>query len=148
MSSEPPAKVNVFIKIIDDARIEFRYLSLCLEDKLSNIRKELGKNNTINNILSFSIKSPENEFAEIPREDEQTRCLKGIVEEVNGDNGVSYNLYLKKSSRLGWKFLNDNCKLDHGCTMSFDGIERADKRAFKMKNCKLEIFTNGGYGKG
>ncbi|GBC33912.2 hypothetical protein GLOIN_2v1837368 [Rhizophagus irregularis DAOM 181602=DAOM 197198] len=55
----------------------------------------------------------------------------------------------KELEKPSWKILNEKCKLDYGCTMSFDGIKKADNRAFIMKDCELtEIDTTKGYKKG
>uniref|UniRef100_U9STW6 DUF7431 domain-containing protein n=1 Tax=Rhizophagus irregularis (strain DAOM 181602 / DAOM 197198 / MUCL 43194) TaxID=747089 RepID=U9STW6_RHIID len=112
----------VFIKTIDEQTPKLYRLSLT--DDLSNIRKELEKYNIINDTLLFSKKSEksENEFSEILHEYEEKLLLKEII-----DNANSY----------------------YGCTMSFDGIKKADNRAFIMKDCELtEIDTTKGYKKG
>jgi hypothetical protein len=114
---------------------------LVLTDNLSNIRIELEKRKTIDETLLFSKKSPENEFSEIVRENEDKFILEEIIDCINS----CYFLYLIKNSRPGWKILNKKCKLDYGCTMSFDGIKKADKRAFKMKDCELTEIKTGGY---
>ncbi|EXX70782.1 hypothetical protein RirG_084490 [Rhizophagus irregularis DAOM 197198w] len=135
----------VFIKTIDEQTPKLYRLSLT--DDLSNIRKELEKYNIINDTLLFSKKSEksENEFSEILHEYEEKLLLKEIIDNANSCN----YLYLIKNSRPSWKILNEKCKLDYGCTMSFDGIKKADNRAFIMKDCELtEIDTTKGYKKG
>ncbi|CAB4426254.1 unnamed protein product [Rhizophagus irregularis] len=130
---------DIFIKTIGKPTPKLDRLNLT--DNLSNIRLELEKRNTINETLSFSKKTPENEFAEIERENEGIFFLKNIIDDVNS----CYFLYLIKNSRPSWKILNEKCKLDYGCTMSFDGIKKADKRAFIMKYCELTEIKTGGY---
>ncbi|CAB4376516.1 unnamed protein product [Rhizophagus irregularis] len=130
---------DIFIKTIGKPTLKLDRLNLT--DKLSSIRLELEKRNTIDETLSFSKKTPENEFSEIERENEEIFCLKDIRDDVNS----CYFLYLIKNSRPSWKILNEKCKLDYGCTMSFDGIKKADKRAFKMKDCELTEIKTGGY---
>ncbi|RIA88945.1 hypothetical protein C1645_739029 [Glomus cerebriforme] len=76
-------------------------------------------------------------FVEISREYEKDFKLMEIVEKIKNDVKTSYTLYLMKSSRPDWKFLNDLHELDFGCTMTSEGIERANKRAFKTENCQL-----------
>ncbi|RIA88004.1 hypothetical protein C1645_776023 [Glomus cerebriforme] len=133
---------SIFVKNIDEKKLKLYHLDLI--DNLSNIRKELEKHNTINDILSFSKKSPENEFAEIEREHEEKLLLKDIIDNVNSCN----YLYLTKNSRANWNILNKKCKLDYGRTMSFDGIKKANNRAFIMKNCELTEINAEGYKKG
>ncbi|GBB96282.1 hypothetical protein RclHR1_27170002 [Rhizophagus clarus] len=129
----------VFIKTIGNKTPKLDHL--VLTDSLSNIRIELEKRNTIDETLLFSVKSPDNEFAEIVRENEEKFLLKDIIDDVNSN----YFLYLIKNTRPSWNILNEKCKLDYGCTMSFDGIKKADKRAFKMKNCELTEIKTGGH---
>ncbi|RGB25100.1 hypothetical protein C1646_821229 [Rhizophagus diaphanus] len=130
---------DIFIKTIGKPTPKLDRLNLT--DNLSNIRLELEKRNTIDETLSFSTKTPENEFAEIERENEKIFFLKNIIVDVDS----CYFLYLIKNSRPSWKILNEKCKLDYGCTMSFDGIKKADKRAFIMKDCELTEIKTGGY---
>ncbi|RIA83676.1 hypothetical protein C1645_833427 [Glomus cerebriforme] len=126
---------------------QFPIVSLTLENKLSDIRETLKNNSIIkmDDTLLFSkkIAAPNIiRFAEISRENEDDFKLIEIIEKV--ENGVEtlYTLYLIKSSRPYWQFLNVY-KLDFGCTMTFDGIVRANKRAFKTVECELtEISTN------
>ncbi|EXX70781.1 uncharacterized protein OCT59_019176 [Rhizophagus irregularis] len=129
----------IFIKTIGKPTPKLDRLNLT--DNLSNIRLELIKRNIIDETLAFSKKTPENEFAEIERENEEIFFLKNIIDDVNS----CYFLYLIKNSRPSWKILNEKCKLDYGCTMSFDGIKKADKRAFIMKDCELTEIKTGGY---
>src|SRR5437868_2516854 len=93
---------------------------LVLLDNLSLIRKELGKDNVIDDTLSFSMKiqndnnNNDYKFAEIVREKEESFCLNEIIDKSRKI------LYLIKSSKPNWKFLNNNRNLDYGRTMSFD----------------------------
>ncbi|RIA87288.1 hypothetical protein C1645_828006 [Glomus cerebriforme] len=132
MSSNP-----VTIKTISDQQIQNRsyYCQLNLNNHLSDIRKELRKYNIIDDTLLF-LKKINNEFAEIVRETEKEIQLKEILEFKN-EGSKSYYLYLMKDSSPNWNILNDKFNLDYGCTMSFDGIKKADKRAFIMRSCKL-----------
>ncbi|CAB5383743.1 unnamed protein product [Rhizophagus irregularis] len=130
----------VFIKTIGDQNPKLYRLNLT--DNLSDIRKELEKHNTINDTLSFSKKSPENEFAEIVHE--YDFLLKEIIDDVNSCN----YLYLMNNSRPGCSILNKKHKLDYGRTMSFDGIKKANNRAFIMKDFELTEINTEGYKKG
>ena len=112
---------------------------LKLTDNLLSVRQELEKNELIliNNTLLFSRKFLENNnnsnksygFAEIALEKEENFLLNEIIDENI--------LYLKQCSKINWKFLNNLRQLDYGCTMTFDGIEKANKRPFEMKDCEL-----------
>src|SRR5204862_26593 len=111
---------------------------------LLRIRKQLEKRDIIDETLSFANKFSDNsdEFAEIMPEDEESFLLNEIIDEKI--------LYLKQCSKINWKFLNSLHQLDYGCTMTFDGIKRANKskRAFEMKNCELTEIGAGGCRKG
>jgi hypothetical protein len=125
-------------------------------EKLSNIREKLKKHSIImmDTTYSFARKTPEinnntsNEisywFAEIAQEDEEELTLKDILKEIDNDN----ILYLVKNSQPDWKFLNKRRKLSYGCKMTFDGIKKANKRAFKMKRCDLTEIGAEGFKKG
>ncbi|CAB5369750.1 unnamed protein product [Rhizophagus irregularis] len=52
------------------------------------------------------------------------------------------------NSRPGCSILNKKYKLDYGRTMSFDGIKKANNRAFIMKDCELTEINTEGYKKG
>src|SRR2546423_14152724 len=112
------SKSIVFIKTVDEYP-NIKLDRLNLEDKLPNIRKELEKYNTINDMLSFSKKFPKkdndgnDEFAEIGREKENLMLLREIVEIINNES-ESIILYLIKNSKPGWKGLNEKFKLDYG----------------------------------
>src|ERR1051325_10814586 len=120
---------------------------LNLTDNLSIIRQELKKGKVINDTLLFSRKYLENNdndnksygFAEISLENEEDFRLDEIICESGND----YILYLKKSSKINWNNLNSLRNLDYGCTMTLDGIEKANKRAFKMKDCELTETDEG-----
>ncbi|CAB5204772.1 unnamed protein product [Rhizophagus irregularis] len=126
-------------------------------EKLSNIRVKLKKHSIVMMEITYSFarKTPEinnnganNEisywFAEIAREDEEELTLREILEKINDDN----ILYLVKNSSPDWKFLNKRRKLSYGCKMTFDGIKKANKRAFKMKCCDLTVIGAEGFKKG
>src|SRR5438034_8844401 len=106
-------KVRVFIKIVGYTTSKMKKLNL--DSNLSDISKELEKNNTVNDNLLFSTKH-ENGFKEIEREDEEDTILNEIIEDLENKF-----LYLLKDSRPRWKFFNKEYELDYGCTMSFDG---------------------------
>ncbi|GBB92915.1 hypothetical protein RclHR1_20810002 [Rhizophagus clarus] len=140
----------VTVKTIDDpSSYPPRTVRLNLTDNLLIIRQELKKNGFIDNTLLFSRKYPENNnnnnnntivygFAEIALEKEEDYLLNEIIDK--NDN----ILYLKQCSIPDWKVLNGLCKLDYGCTMTFEGIKKAENRAFKMQNCELvEIGAKG-----
>ncbi|RIA78921.1 hypothetical protein C1645_842059 [Glomus cerebriforme] len=147
--TEGETRIVVEVKI--DSKQEsskFAIVLLTLENKLSDIREILKSDSIIrmDNTLLFSKKFPtlniKNGFAEISRESEKDFKLTEIIEKIENDVEPLYTLYLIKSSRPYWKFLNDLHKLDFGCTMTSEGIERANKRAFKTENCQLtEINT-------
>ncbi|RIA91153.1 hypothetical protein C1645_132041 [Glomus cerebriforme] len=117
---------------------------LNLNSKLSEIRKEL-ENKNINdiNISLFSKKLP-NKYAEMNSEDEKETHLNEIIYDSSG----SKFLYLSKNSSPCWNYLNEECKLDYGCSLSFDGISKANKRAFEMKSCKFNLTGAERYKKG
>ncbi|CAB5373516.1 unnamed protein product [Rhizophagus irregularis] len=140
--------VMVFIKIIGDSSSQSsnKFCPLNLNNHLSDIRKELEDYNIINDIISFS-KKENDEYAEVVREVEEKCQLKEIIKIINKVNSKSYYLYLMKNSSLSWNVLNEKCKLDYGRTMSIKGIERANKRAFIMKNCELIEIGAEGYKK-
>src|SRR3954453_2133000 len=112
---------------------QFVLVSLNLSDKLSNTRKELEKNSEIKitDTLSFARKT--DVFSKIANEDEKGIILNDIVEKTNDD----IILYLVKNSKADWKFLSYNCNLEYGRTITHDGIKKADKKAFIMKDCKM-----------
>jgi hypothetical protein len=119
---------KVIIRILNGLSSQCISKKLNLKDKLSDIR---NSDDDINDTLLFSTKLSDGGYAKIERENEKNYRLKEIIT----INNNQYILYLKLNSY--WKILNDNCKLDYGCTMSFDGIKRANKRAFIMKDCEL-----------
>ncbi|CAB4426316.1 unnamed protein product [Rhizophagus irregularis] len=136
MSSE---KIIVLIKIIGNSLLQSsNFKILNPDDYLSDIRKELENGNIINDMLLFS-KEVKNEFGEIKREDEENFYLKDIIKVEDDDQNI---LYLK---RLYWKYLSNQCKLDYGRIMSFDGIKIAEKQAYTMNECELnEINSHKG----
>ena len=115
---------NKTVQIDDDKK----YIAhLNLEDKLSNVRRQLEQNTEVklNNALSFS-KNISQEYASIAREDEEETKLKEIVETE------TKILYLK--SEPSWKFFTYNCKLEYGCTVALD---KSNRRVFKMVDCEI-----------
>lgn len=127
-----------------------KFVRLNLSHNLSSVRKELEKKSYIKNTLLFSKKYSENnnknEFAEIALEDEDITLLDYIIDK--GENKGDKILYLKKSSNPDWKVLNNLRRLDYGRTITSNGIKIADKRAFKMKNCKMTEIGGEGCQKG
>ena len=99
---------KVFIQNKDDSSSILKKLNLA--DSLHDIRN--NNNNTINDMLLFSIKSS-NGFSKIERDDEKNFCLEEIVEKIENINPTCYNLYLMKNLRPSWNILNNNCKLDY-----------------------------------
>jgi hypothetical protein len=143
------SNVIITIKTILDVPLypppSARTVRLNLTDNLLIIRQELEKKKFIDNTLLFSNKYTENYnndnisygFAEIELEEEENYLLNEIIDENN-------ILYLKQCSKPDWKCLNELRKLDYGCTMTVNGIKKADKRAFEMNNCELtEIDAKG-----
>ncbi|GBC04059.1 hypothetical protein RclHR1_00550004 [Rhizophagus clarus] len=129
---------SVIIQIINGSSPQSISKKLNLEDKLSDIR---NNDDDINDTLSFSTKLSDEEYAKVERENEKYYRLKEIIT-IEDDH---YYLYLKINSY--WKILNDNFKLDYGCTASYDGIMKANKRAFIMKDCELTNIGVEGYKK-
>ncbi|CAB5376192.1 unnamed protein product [Rhizophagus irregularis] len=138
-------KVRVFIKIIGEPTSKMKRLNL--DSNLSDVRKELEKNNIINDTFLFSTKQTKqnNMFEEIERDYEIDTLLNEIIEEL--DNSMNKFLYLKYS-RPQWKFLIKQCKLEYGCTIGFDGIKTSNKRVFIMRDCEFNLFGAEKYKKG
>ncbi|RGB37301.1 hypothetical protein C1646_55889 [Rhizophagus diaphanus] len=90
-------------------------------------------------MLLFS-KEANNEFGDMKREDEENFYLKDIIK-IENDQNI---LYL---NRLYWKYLSNQCKLDYGRIMSFDGIKTAEKQAFTI-NDYYELNEISSYKKG
>ncbi|CAB5383625.1 unnamed protein product [Rhizophagus irregularis] len=144
--------VAINVKIIKTlGHLPSQRLKLCflnLKNNLSDIRKELKKFRIIDDTLLFTRKvSSESEYSEVIREHEEISLLEQIIDKVVNDNSTDIFLYLMKNSIPDWNILNDKCKLDYGCTMSFDGIKRANKKAFTMENCDLTHIGSRGYKK-
>ncbi|PKY12334.1 hypothetical protein RhiirB3_423989 [Rhizophagus irregularis] len=100
---------------------------LNLNDKLSNIREKLKKDNAkMNDTLSFA----NSLMAEIAREDEEQIILKEIIDAKND------TLYLIKPD---YDFLINKLKLEYGRTIPLD---RAGKKAFKIKDCKVTLIVD------
>jgi hypothetical protein len=134
---------GVFVKIVGESASKMKKLNL--DSNLSDIRKELEKNNTINDIFLFSTKR-KNVFEEIDRDYEDDMLLSDIIEKF--DNSEDKFLYLMKYSRPYWKFFIKECELEYGCTMSFDGIKIAKKRVFIVEDCEFKLFSVERYKKG
>ncbi|GBC01723.1 hypothetical protein RclHR1_04300005 [Rhizophagus clarus] len=143
----------VVINIVEESSESCTLRRLNLEDSLSDIRKndkninnsllfskklnnDIRDNNEINEVTKLSEK-----YAKIESEDEKNYHLREIITVINEQN------YLFLMKRPCWNIFNSNCKLDYGCTMSFDGIKKANKRAFKMKDCELTEIKAKGYKK-
>jgi hypothetical protein len=126
---------RILINTIGSKKSTLRKLNL--DDYLPDIRQELESNNGINDMLIFSKKINDNTFIEIGREDEENFQLKEIITN-------NKHLYL---TQLNWEFLNEKYKLDYGCNISFGGIVKATKRAFKLKDCELSEIHAKGYKK-
>ncbi|RIA91152.1 hypothetical protein C1645_822458 [Glomus cerebriforme] len=135
-------KIIVFIEIVeimgDSIKTSTPKMKKLNPDKnLSEIRKELEKKNINDiNILLFSKKPNITKIAEIDREDEEEIFLKEILYE---NSGSKFLFLSKNDSNLCWDYLNKECKLDYGRTLSVDGIKKASKRAFEMKYCKFNL---------
>ncbi|PKY38392.1 hypothetical protein RhiirA4_451380 [Rhizophagus irregularis] len=113
-------------------------VQLVLTDKLSEIREKLEIVNKMDDKLSFSQKF-DDESVEISRVEEEYLSLVDIIDKVSYDINI---LYLIKSAIAYWKFLNKLHRLDWGCTMTSEGIKRANERAFKMLSVEIaEIDT-------
>ncbi len=132
-------EIRLTVQIDDPPSQQPAYISLNRWDNLKIIREKLKNvsNIQMDDTLSFAKKNGQNTLARISHKDEENFYLYEIIDKDN-------ILYL--SSRINWKFLNEKCKLDYGCTMTVDGIEKAKgkNRAVIMKNCKLtEIGAEG-----
>ncbi|GBC10197.1 hypothetical protein RclHR1_09420005 [Rhizophagus clarus] len=134
---------TIFIKIIGKQAPVLKHY-LVLKDSLSNIRIELEKCNAIDETLSFSKKSYENEFIEIVHGHEENFLLNDIIDKIDS----CYYLYLVRNSIPSWNYLNEKRKLDYGRIMSFDGNKKASNRAFKLKDCEFKLMSIEGYKKG
>ncbi|EXX72625.1 hypothetical protein RirG_067520 [Rhizophagus irregularis DAOM 197198w] len=130
---------NVKVEVQNLDTKSSQLVDLNLTDNLSKIRKKLenDNDNIINNTLLFS-KKREERFIEIPFKKEDEFLLNEIIDKSGNI------LYLKFCSKPNWKFLNNLRKLEFGCTMTFNGIKKAEKRASIMKNCELAEFDAGG----
>ncbi|GBB86951.1 hypothetical protein RclHR1_01340018 [Rhizophagus clarus] len=142
--------IPVHIKTIRDPPLQSNkvYYLLNVNDKLSDVRKKLKRSKIINDSLDFSRKQG-NEFYKTSRDIEERVPLEHIIDKVvNDDNSTDIFLYLtlkkneeneenEENPKPNWVILNEKCKLDYGCIMSYDGIKRANKQAFIMKDCEL-----------
>jgi hypothetical protein len=134
-----------FVIIKTEGDSNSKLYSLDLKKTLLDIRKKLEAHKIINDGLLFS-KKFDDEFCEIVRDSEEDFSLEHIVE-ITNDNSKNILYLRKKKSNLDWNILNNKCKLDYGCMMNFDGNKRANKKAFKMKNCELIYIGDKGYKK-
>ena len=116
---------NITIQI-DDSKYTAH---LNIEDKLSNVRKQLEQNNEVkmNDGLSFS-KKISHEYASIKKEDEEDEGKKKLKKIAKIKAKI---LYLK--SEPNWMFFNYNCKLEYGHTV---GLDKSNRRAFKWRTVK------------
>jgi hypothetical protein len=140
----------VTVKIINDlSSTHAKTARLNLTDNLLKVRQVLEVSGIVDNTLLFSRKYLKNDndnktygFAEIALEKEENYRLNEIIDK-NGNI-----LYLKQCSTPDWNYLNNYCKLDYGCTMTFNGIKKAYKRVFVMKDCELTRIGAEGYREG
>ncbi len=132
---------KIYVETVGESASKVKKLNL--NSNLSDIRKELEKKNDMS-LLLFAEKLNNNEFAEIDCDDENDMLLSDIVFDNSGNNF----LYLQKNSSPCWNHLNKKCKLAHGRTMSFDGIEIAEKKAFTINDCEFHLVGAEGYKKG
>jgi hypothetical protein len=87
--------IEVRIQIIGNPQPK-SVVHLCLTDSLTEIRKQLEKNNIINDALSFSIKLIQSdEFAEIAVENEKEFLLNRVL-----DEGYNTLYIIKNSNKL------------------------------------------------
>lgn len=134
-------KLKVRVNVNYSKSSKSKIVELTPKDNLPAIRETLKNDDTIkmNDTLLFSKKFTDDKLAEISRENEKDFTLNDIIEKPN-DMETSYTLRLIETSTY-WKFLNDLHKLDFGCTMTSNGINRANKRAFITESCQLnEIY--------
>lgn len=128
-------KVRVIVNYSKSSEPKIVELTLTLKDNLPAIREILKNDNTIemNDTLLFSKKFTDGKLAKISLENEKDFTLNDIIEKSN-DVETSYTLRLIETSTY-WKFLIH--KLDFGCTMTSNGIKRANQRAFITEACQL-----------
>ncbi|UZO15523.1 uncharacterized protein OCT59_006942 [Rhizophagus irregularis] len=143
--------IIVTVEIINDSSSTHnaKTARLNLTDNLLKIRQELKEDGIVDNTLLFSRKYFKNDndkktygFAEIALEKEENYRLNEIID--HNEN----ILYFKQCSTPDWKCLNGLCKLDYGCTMTSNGIKKAENRAFEMQNCELVEIGGKGCRKG
>src|SRR6266542_3505317 len=138
---------KITIKIINSLPQEAKLILLNPKDKLLTIRQKLEVDYKFT-LLKFFRRFSENDenenyggsygFAEIELKDEEQFSLSEII-----GNNLLY-IKCKIQTDVDWNFLNEERKLDYGCTMALDEIKKADKRAFVMENCELkEIGAEG-----
>ncbi|CAB4415373.1 unnamed protein product [Rhizophagus irregularis] len=132
--------VGITVEYMDQKTLQLpQFIQLNLSENLSKIRQRLNDRGIINSTLSFVRKYDGNSrFAEIAFEEEENISLNEIVRKSEDTRILS----LTTCSKFNWKVLNQLRKLDYGCTMTSDGIKKADKRAFEMKDCIFEEIGN------
>ncbi|CAB4414885.1 unnamed protein product [Rhizophagus irregularis] len=132
--------VGITVEYMDQKTLQLpQFIQLNLSENLSKIRQRLNDRGIINSTLSFVRKYDGNSrFAEIAFEEEENISLNEIVRKSEDARILS----LTTCSKFNWKVLNQLRKLDYGCTMTSDGIKKADKRAFEMKDCIFEEIGN------
>ncbi|EXX58131.1 hypothetical protein RirG_200690 [Rhizophagus irregularis DAOM 197198w] len=138
--------VTIIVQIGDPPSQEPVSIKLNLNYKLSDIRNVLENYNIMDNSLLFSQKIPKKNdyiFSKILYEQESNFYLSEIIETVD----EKYN-FLYLMNLLDWHTLNKSRQLDYGCTMAFDGIKIAEKRAFIINDCELIEIGAEGYKKG
>ncbi|RIA86222.1 hypothetical protein C1645_829602 [Glomus cerebriforme] len=138
---------KITLKIISNSPLqESKLVLLNPTNKLLIIRQKLKEKYGIDDkflkFLNFSENDKNDdyvghsEFAEIEPKDEEKLTLNEIM---NKNKNI---LYIKCKINIDWNFLNEKCKFDYGCTMTFDEIKKANKRAFEMKNCELNEINS------
>ncbi|PKC13542.1 hypothetical protein RhiirA5_496063 [Rhizophagus irregularis] len=129
---------NITIKIINSPLQESKLVLLNPTDKLFTIRQKLEKDYILFKFFSKFSENENNggsyEFAEIESKIEGQLSLSEII-----DKNI---LYIEC---IDWNFFIKKCKLDYGCTMTFNKIKKANKKAFSIKNCVLKEIGGEGY---
>ncbi|PKC15387.1 hypothetical protein RhiirA5_486183 [Rhizophagus irregularis] len=123
---------KITIKIINSPTQKLEPVLLNPTDKLSTIRQKLEKNYKQFKFLKFSENDGSYKFTEIKSEFEGQHSLSYII-----DKNILY-IECEIKTNIDWNCLIEKCELNNGCTMTFDGIKKADKNAFVIKNCELK----------
>jgi hypothetical protein len=139
------AKKEIILKIpLNDPKVVLLNTANNLLITRQKLKEDYGINDTLLKFLrKFSENNKNNheiidDFAKIELKDEEKFKLCNIIE-----NNILY-----MNSCVDWNYLNELNKLDYGCTMTFNEIKKADKRAFIMKNCELKEIGAEGCEKG